>query len=313
MRTAVVAIGGNALVKETQKGTAEEQFENALALSEQLVEILRFYNIVITHGNGPQIGNILLANEAAEEAPPMPLDICSAYSQGSIGYVLQQALGSKLREKGVKKSIATIITQVIVDKNDSSFQNPTKPIGPFYTKEQAEELIRVRNWKVVEDAGRGYRRVVPSPKPVDIVEKELIKKLVASGELVIACGGGGIPVIKEKNILKGVAAVIDKDLSSSLLASLIGAELFLILTYVDKVAINFNRPNQKWLDKITIRDAKKYLAEGHFSPGSMGPKIQASINFLEKGGKKVIITSLEKAKDAVYGRAGTEIIPVPWF
>lgn len=313
MRTAVVAIGGNALVKENQRGTAEEQFENALALAEQLVGILRFYNIVITHGNGPQIGNILLANESSKDVPQMPLDICSAYSQGSIGYILQQALGIKLREKGMKKSVATIITQVAVDRNDSSFQNPTKPIGPFYTKEEAQEIARTRNWKVIEDAGRGYRRVVPSPKPVDIIEKELIKKLVASGELVIACGGGGIPVIKEKNILRGVAAVVDKDLASSLLASLIGAELTLILTYVDKVAINFNKPNQKWLDRITIREAKKYLAEGHFAPGSMEPKIQASINFLERGGKKVIITSIDKAAEALAGRAGTEITPVPWF
>jgi carbamate kinase len=313
MRIAAVAIGGNALVKEAQKGTAEEQFENALALSEQLIEILRFYNVVITHGNGPQIGNILLANESSKEAPQMPLDICSAYSQGSIGYILQQALGTKLRMKGLKKSIATIITQVIVDKNDASFQNPTKPVGPFYSKEDAEELARIKNWKVIEDAGRGYRRVVPSPKPIDIVEKELIKKLVASGELVIACGGGGIPVIKEKNMLKGVAAVIDKDLASCLLASLIGAELLLILTYVDKVALNFNKPNQKWLDKITVSEAKKYLNEGHFPAGSMGPKIQASINFLERGGKKVIITSIDKALDALLGKAGTEIIPSPWF
>lgn len=314
MRTAVIAIGGNAIIKEDQKGTAEEQIANICSLSERLTDIIKTYNVVLTHGNGPQIGNILLANESSNEIPQMPLDVCSAYSQGGIGYMIQQALGDKLKEKGIKKSVSTIITQVVVDKKDTSFQNPTKPIGPFYSKEEAEEMCRTRGWQVVEDAGRGYRRVVPSPKPIDIVEKDIIKKLAASGEVVIACGGGGIPVIKKKaHKLEGIAAVIDKDLASSLLATLINAEMFLILTYVDRVAINFNKPDQQWLSRITVRDAKEYLAQGHFPPGSMGPKITAAVDFIEKGGKRAIITSWNYISQALAGNAGTEIVPEEWF
>jgi carbamate kinase len=310
MKTAVVAIGGNAIIKEGQYGNVEEQFANFDMVCEQIVKMVKLnYNIVLTHGNGPQVGHSLIRmEEASTKAPPMPLDVCDSETQGSMGYMLQQTLLNKLKKTEIKKNVVSVITQVLVSEKDAAFRNPTKPIGPFYTKEKAEKYVREKGWNVIEDSGRGYRRVVPSPKPVEIIEKEIIKKIIASRGVVIACGGGGIPVIKKKDgSIIGVEAVIDKDMASSELASEIGAEILVILTEVDKVAINFKKENQRNLDRIATREAKRYLKEGEFPPGSMGPKITASIQFLERGGKEVVITSMERLIDALNGKTGTRI------
>ncbi len=308
-KKAVIAIGGNSILRAEQKGTISEQFANTIETAEHVADMIMMgYELVITHGNGPQVGNMLLMSEKTEEILyPLPLDICDSNTQGSMGYMIQQALGNVLKERKIKKSVVTVVTQVVVDRNDPAFKKPTKPIGPFYFKEKAERYREEKKWDIIEDAGRGYRRVVPSPEPLEIVENDLIKKLVDDGVIVIGVGGGGIPVIKEKNFLKGVEAVIDKDLASSLLASHINAELLLISTNVKKVFLNYNKSNQKGIDRMTVKEAKKYLSEGHFPPGSMGPKIEAGIRFLEKGGKKVIITSPECIGDALKNKTGTHI------
>ena len=309
-KKAVIAIGGNSILRAEQKGTIQEQFANTIETAEHVADMIMMgYELVITHGNGPQVGNMLLMSEKTEEILyPLPLDICDSNTQGSMGYMIQQALGNVLKERKIKKSVVTVVTQVVVDRNDSAFKKPTKPIGSFYSKENAEKYRKEKKWDIIEDAGRGYRRVVPSPEPLEIVENEVIQKLVDDDVIVIAVGGGGIPVVKEKNFLKGVEAVIDKDLASSLLASNINAELLLISTNVEKVFLNYNKPNQKGIDRMTVKDAKKYLSEGHFPPGSMGPKIEAGIRFLEKGGKEVIITSPECIGDALKNKTGTHII-----
>lgn len=309
-KKAVVAIGGNAITKSDQKGTIPEQFANTLETSEHLADMLEFgYDIILTHGNGPQVGNVLLRAELAEHILyPLPLDTCDSDTQGGMGYMIQQVLGNVLRHRKISKEIVTVITQVVVDPNDPAFENPTKPIGPFYTKEKAEKYKAEKGWRVIEDAGRGYRRVVPSPKPLEIVEEAVIKRLIDAGVVVIAVGGGGIPVVRlPDGSLKGVEAVIDKDFASSLLASKLGIDLFLISTDVEKVALNYNKPNQADLDRLTVPEAKKYLAQGHFPPGSMGPKIEAALQFLEKGGKEVIITSPECIGKALRGETGTRI------
>ena len=308
-KKAVIAIGGNSILRAEQKGTIPEQFANTIETAEHVADMIMMgYELVITHGNGPQVGNMLLMSEKTEEILyPLPLDICDSNTQGSMGYMIQQALGNVLKERKIKKSVVTVVTQVVVDRNDPAFKKPTKPIGPFYFKEKAERYREEKKWDIIEDAGRGYRRVVPSPEPLEIVENDIIKKLVDDGVIVIGVGGGGIPVIKEKNFLKGVEAVIDKDLASSLLASNINAELLLISTNVEKVFLNYNKSNQKGIDRMTVKEAKKYLSEGHFPPGSMGPKIEAGIRFLEKGGKKVIITSPECIGDALKNKTGTHI------
>jgi len=307
--TIVVALGGNALQDEGSDATAEAQLKILEETSKYLADIVdRGYRLVITHGNGPQVGRIVIQNEVADKiTPAMPFDICGAMSQGMIGYHMQQTLGDELKRRNISKAVTTIITQVVVDKKDDAFNNPTKPIGPFYTKEEAAILKKEKGYNIVEDSGRGYRRVVPSPKPRKIVEIEAIKTLIDKDYIVITVGGGGIPVIEEGN-LKGVPAVIDKDLASQRLAKDIDADILIILTAVEKVFINFGKSNQKELNKVSVETMKKYAEEGHFAPGSMLPKVLAGIEFVEsKPGRKTIITSLDKVEDALNGLSGTII------
>ncbi len=310
MKTAVVALGGNAISKSGREDIYQ-QFSNTRKCLDSIVRLVQDgYNIAITHGNGPQVGNALLRVERTmEEIPALPLGVIVADTEGSMGYMIEQSLQNRLMKEKLNRSVATIITQVIVDKDDPSIENPSKFIGPFYSKEQVELLAERFGWTIKEDIGRGYRRVVPSPKPQSILNKDLIKKLVFEGIIVIAAGGGGIPVYIEKDgFYEGVDAVIDKDLAAAVLARDIGAESLLILTSIGKVALNYKKSNQVYLDILTTNEAKKYLKDGHFPPGSMGPKIEASISFIESGGNEVIITSLESAQEALSGRAGTRII-----
>lgn len=306
----LVSLGGNAILKHTDKGTAEEQFSNTAKTSQVLVNMLKEnYHVVLTHGNGPQVGDILLAYDISRDTiPPMPLDVCVAQTQGMIGFMLQLSLENSLIKENMKKSIVTILTQTIIDKNDPQLNNPSKPIGPFYNADEAEKLRKNHDWVIIDDSGRGYRRVVPSPLPVGFVEESSIKTLYNEDNFVIACGGGGIPVMKnEQGNYEGVEAVVDKDHTSSLLASKIGAEVLLILTDVEKVAINYGKQNQESLDHLSVQKAKNYLDDGHFPPGTMGPKIESTINFIEAGGKKAIITSIENSIKALNGQAGTTV------
>ncbi|MCB1084211.1 MAG: carbamate kinase [Simkania sp.] len=307
----LVALGGNALQQSGEKGTIDEQRAHVKETADHLIEILEGgYSLLVTHGNGPQVGSILLKNERSEDQiPPMPLDVCGAETQGMIGYMIQQQLHNDLQAKGRKEKVVTLCTQTLVDQKDPAFKNPSKPIGLFYTKEKAEALKKEKGWDIVEQIGKGFRRVVPSPLPVDIIEGELIEDLLNEGVIVVACGGGGIPVIKEKNgNLKGVEAVIDKDRTAAVLGEKVGAEILLILTDVEQVALNFGQANQKNLEQLSIKEAKNYLQQGEFGAGSMGPKVEAACSFVESGGKKAIITSLQKAKDALKGTTGTHII-----
>jgi carbamate kinase len=296
MKLAVVALGGNALLLSGQKGTIDEQEANAKATAESLIKLLkRGYNIVITHGNGPQVGNIMLANMAGDKMfgiPEMPLDICVAYSQGFIGYIIEQQLKNVLEEHDMERDIITITTQVLVNKDDPAFEKPTKPVGPYYTKEEMEKLAKDSDSVYAEDArGRGWRKVVASPTPLVIMNKKTIEQIARQGQIVISVGGGGIPVFYvAPNKLQGIDAVIDKDLASALLASQINADKLFILTDVPKVCINYNTPEEKTIDRMTISQAKKYLEEGQFPAGSMGPKIKAAIHFVERSGKDTIIT-----------------------
>ena len=307
----LVSLGGNAILQHGQKGTAEEQAKNLENTAKHLVRLIRRgEKIAITHGNGPQVGNILLQNEIAKDTlPSMPLDVCGAESQGMIGYMLEGAMRAELDRSGLKTPVATIVSQTLVDPNDPAFKNPTKPVGPFYTKQESADLERLKGWRMISDSGRGYRRVVPSPKPLDILERETIIRLFEAGTIVISGGGGGVPVVKEKyGRLRGVEAVLDKDRTSALLAKIMGVETLLILTDVERVAINYGKPNQKALDKMTVDECKKYLDEGQFPSGSMGPKIESAVTFLSNGtGKRAIIASLEKAEEALDGSAGTNI------
>ena len=310
-KIAVVALGGNALLRGNEVGTIQQQEQNTYNTCLHLLHLLKQdYNIVITHGNGPQVGNILLRNEAGYnnyKIPRMPLDICVADSQGGIGYMIERQVFNLFKDFKIKKNVVTLITQVLVDKDDLAFQNPTKPVGAFYLKEEADLLARVNNILFKEDSRkRGWRRVVPSPQPQNILNKKVIKDLVQKGNIVIATGGGGVPVYRGiDGKLYGVEAVIDKDLASSLLASEIGAEAFFILTDIPKVYINFRKPDQKTLDIVTVDEAQKYYDEGHFSAGSMGPKIMAAINFIRNGGKETIITEAAKLEDP---NGGTKIV-----
>jgi len=311
-KRAVVAIGGNSIILPGQRGTIPEQFEATRQTCVHIADMIeQDYDIIITHGNGPQVGNILLRAELSSHVLPLlPLDTCGADSQGAMGYMIQQVLGNELRRRGINKLVVTVVTQVEVDRDDPAFTNPTKPIGPFYDKEKAEKYKKEKGWTIVEDSGRGYRRVVASPIPRRIVERDAIYDLISKGYVLVAVGGGGIPVVRDENgNLKGVAAVIDKDYASSLLATSIDADLFLISTAVEKVYLNYKKPNQQALDEITVAEAKKYLAEGHFAPGSMGPKVKAIIDFLEKGGKEAIITSPEGIPRSLRGETGTHIVP----
>jgi len=307
----LVSLGGNAILKHGQKGTAEEQAVNVQNTAKHLAALLRRgERIAITHGNGPQVGNILLQNEIAKETlPPMPLDICGAESQGMMGYMLQRALRSELESGGPDVQVATIVSQTLVDARDPAFKNPTKPVGPFYTEKEAQQLRESKGWHIISDSGRGYRRVVPSPTPLDILEKETIIRLFETGTVVISVGGGGVPVIREKNgKLRGVEAVLDKDRTAALLARILGVETLLILTDVEKVFINYRKPDQRALDRMTVQECRKYLAAGQFPSGSMGPKIESAVNFLsDSTGKRVGIASLEMAEEALNRRAGTTI------
>lgn len=306
----VVALGGNALQRKGAPATAEAQLEVVRETVEFIAEMSRMdYELAIVHGNGPQIGNIVLASEAASDVvPTMPFDVCGAMSQGYIGYHIQQALRRALQKRNRNIPVVTIITQVVVDKNDPAFNNPTKPIGPFYSEEEACKIAGEKGYIVKEDAGRGWRRVVASPMPKRIVEFSCLKELWDT-TIVITAGGGGIPVIEnEDGSLSGIAAVIDKDLAAARLADDIGADILMILTEVEKVSLNFNKPDQSDLDQITVEEAKQYIAEGHFAPGSMLPKIQAAVNYVKDNpGKKAIITSLFKSLDALEGKTGTII------
>ncbi|MCD6276347.1 MAG: carbamate kinase [Thermoplasmata archaeon] len=310
METVVLAVGGNALLRPGDRGTAEEQMLRARETAENIYPLFKKFKIVVTHGNGPQVGAILLQNENSKNiVPPMPLDICGAMSQGEIGYMLTQSFHNVLEEKRIDKRIVVILTRVLVDKNDPAFKNPTKPIGPFYSEEEAKKLAKEKGWHVIEDSGRGWRRVVPSPEPIEIVEKRAIRSLIDEGFVVIAVGGGGIPVIKEDGNFVGVEGVIDKDLASATLGKDISADRLIILTSVDRVYLNFGKTNQRAIEKMSVEEARKYMKEGHFKKGSMYPKILASIRFLEHGGKEVLITSPEKIQEALDGENGTIIYP----
>ncbi|MBI5359775.1 MAG: carbamate kinase [Planctomycetes bacterium] len=310
----VVALGGNALLRTGEKGTIEEQEAHSAETCKHLLSLIKKdYNIVITHGNGPQVGAILLRNETAKDVVPvMPLDVCVADSQGSIGYIIQQALLNHLRMSKTERYVVTMITQVIVEPNDPAFNNPTKPIGPFYSKEESEKLKKEKKWAMIHDANRGYRRVVPSPKPVKTIQRIMVKRLAEQGHIVVASGGGGIPIWKNAangGEYRGMEAVIDKDLASALLACEIQADMLIILTGVEKVALNFGKPNQKLLDTVKVSDAKKYLKDGHFGIGSMAPKIEAAIDFIEKTGHEVLITMDTSLENALEGKTGTRIVP----
>lgn len=309
-KVAVVAIGGNSLIKDKNHQTIPDQYQAAHETCVHIAGMIeQGWDVAIGHGNGPQVGFILRRSELARhELHEVPLDFCGADTQGAIGYMLQQNLYNEFLRRGMKKQATTVVTQVLVDRNDPAFQNPSKPIGSFMDEEEALRRREQEGWVVVEDAGRGWRRVVPSPLPQRVIEVDAVMELIRAGFVVITVGGGGIPVVEdEKGNLVGCAAVIDKDYASSLLARSIQADLFLISTAVEKVALNFGKPNQQWLDRMTLAEASKYLAEGHFAPGSMGPKIQAIIWFLEAGGKKAIITNPENIERALLGETGTHI------
>lgn len=310
-KTAVVAIGGNSLIKDKDHQSVADQFEAARQTCFHIASMVeQGWKVAITHGNGPQVGFILLRSEMASRVlDTVPLDSCGADTQGSLGYMIQQSLHNEFSRRGIRNQVATVITQTLVKKNDPAFRKPTKPIGPFYSKRKAWKHRKENGWKIIEDSGRGWRRVVPSPIPVRIIEQDVIKTLINRGVVVIATGGGGIPVIEERGKLKGIEAVIDKDYASALLATGIKADLFLISTAVEKVALNFGKPEQKFLDKMTLTEAKKHYRQGHFPAGSMGPKIQAIINYLEHDGKKALITNPENLERALQGKTGTHITP----
>jgi carbamate kinase len=313
-KTFVIALGGNSILRAKEKGTADEQYENLERTAEQLLDLLSSGNrVVITHGNGPQVGNLLLADEAAKNVvSPMPLDVLGAQTEGYMGYMIQNTLANYLRQAGAPHNITTVVTQVIVDRNDPAFKNPSKPIGPFYDANKAEQLRQEKGWDIIEDSARGYRRVVPSPLPVNIQQARIIKSMLDAGEIVIAVGGGGVPVVREKNRnLRGVEAVIDKDYASARLAVEIDADVLFILTAVEHVYRDFGTPNQKALKGLNLAETKKLLEDGHFGKGSMEPKIRAAIIFLEETDpsqeREVIITLPETALRALEGKTGTRI------
>ncbi|KAB2880192.1 carbamate kinase [bacterium] len=305
----LIAIGGNSLIRHGQSGLIGEQIENARTTCRYLAALIKQgHSLIITHGNGPQVGAQLIRSElASSQVYPLPLDCCDASTQGEIGYILQNALRTEMNTLGVAHSIVTILTQVVVSKDDPAFQFPTKPIGPFLSQKTAEMRKQELGWHIVDDAARGYRRVVPSPKPIEIVELDSIKHCVNDGMIVIAVGGGGIPVIQEQGNFSGIEAVIDKDRASALLAGKLELKRFIISTDTDRVYLNFKQPDQIALDRITLAEAKQYLESGQFPPGSMGPKMEAAVDFLSRGGEEVIITKPEFLGDAVNGKAGTHI------
>lgn len=309
VKRVLITLGGNAILPVRGTGTFEEQCAVTRATMQPIACLIRDgAEVVLSHGNGPIVGNILIRNEAArDQIPPMPLDVCGADSQGGIGYMMQQSLQNELRRVGLAdRAVVTIVTQVVVDERDPAFRRPTKPIGPFYTEDRARLLAKEKGWTIVEDAGRGYRRVVPSPKPLEVVEIAAIRQIVEDGGVAIAAGGGGIPVSRQwDGSLHGVEAVIDKDLASSLLARLLGCQTLVIVTGVDRVALRYGKPDQRELERATPDELEGWMEEGHFPPGSMGPKIQAAIEFVRGGGRDVVITSPERLTDALEGKTGT--------
>lgn len=312
-KIAVVAIGGNSLIKDKKNVTVQSQYLAAKETTKHIADMIESgWTVAIGHGNGPQVGFILRRSEIAHKVEGMhevPLEVCGADSQGAIGYALQQNLQNVLRKKGIDKSVATVVTQVRVNAEDEAFKNPTKPIGTFMEEGEANQRVKDLGWNVVEDAGRGWRRVVPSPLPEEVMELASVKQLIKAGHIVITVGGGGIPVVMKEGDLEGVAAVIDKDFASSLLAQEINADLFLISTAVEKISLNFGKPNEKQIDRMTLSEAKAYLAEGvHFAKGSMEPKIKAIIWFLESGGKQALVTNPENISKALDGKTGTWIV-----
>lgn len=307
----VIALGGNALIEDGKKGSADDHLNSIYKTFEKLLPLFEMdYDIVISHGNGPQVGNILIQNEeSASKVPPMPLDVCVAESQGEIGYFLQQTLGNLFLHKKIKKEIATIVTGVLVDKKDQAFEKPSKPVGPYYDQAAAQELIKSKKWTMHEDpSGKGFRRVVPSPKPIHIIETRIIQQMLLLGNVPIAVGGGGIPVVlNKKNQYEGVEAVIDKDLASAQLAIDLKADKFIILTNVDNCFLNYKKSSQTSLREMNLDEANTYLEQGHFSSGSMGPKVQAVVEYITNGGKEAFITSINKAVLALKHEAGTRI------
>ena len=311
MKTMLLAVGGNSLIRAGEKGTIAEQRANAQRTAAQIVGLIRAgYRIVLTHGNGPQVGAALLRSErGASQVPGHPLDVCGASTQGEIGYLLQQSLQTEMQSAGVHVPVATVVTQCLISADDPSMQHPSKPIGPFYSRADAEERQRLFGWEIVEDAARGYRRVVPSPDPIAIVELEVIRDLVEQGVLVIACGGGGIPVVWNNGKLQGVEAVIDKDCASASLASHLGVDAFVISTDTDYVYLDYKKPTQHALRCVGVAELEEYARAGHFPPGNMGPKIESVLRFLRDGGKESVITSCQNLCQAVVGFAGTHIFP----
>lgn len=311
-KIAVVAVGGNSLIKDAQHRTVPDQYAAAAESMYHIVDMLeQGWNVVVTHGNGPQVGFILRRSELARhELHEVPLDSCGADTQGAIGYMFQRALHNEFKRRGIARQAATVVTQTLVDRNDPAFERPSKPIGSFMTEAEARQKMADEGWTMVEDAGRGWRRVVASPRPVEILEQDAIMALINHGVVVIAVGGGGIPVMEtDTGDLTGVEAVIDKDYASALLASRLPADVFIISTAVEKVALNYNKPDQRWLDRLTLAEAKQFLAEGHFHQGSMGPKIEAIVSFLERGGKQAVITNPENLGRALAGETGTWLVP----
>jgi carbamate kinase len=306
--TLLFALGGNALIQKGQEGTAEEQLENLRVPLGQVARLSRKYSIIITHGNGPQVGNLLLQQESCDAVPKMPLEILVAQTQGQIGYMIESTLDTALMEIGInsEQPLVNLITYVVVDENDPAFRDPTKPIGPFYTREEAAALPYP-----TRETPKGYRRVVASPDPLTVIEKREIRKLVQAGFVVICCGGGGIPVTREGRTFSGVDAVIDKDLCSAKLAEEVGADTFVIATDVEGASLHYGKPNQRILRSLIPEEARQHMEDGHFPPGSMGPKIEAATRFVEKGGRRAVITSIENIEKAVVGETGTEIVRAP--
>ncbi len=305
----LVALGGNAILLRANKGTAEEQFDNVRKACRHLARLIQQgHSIVITHGNGPQVGDLLLKDEIAKDAlPPMPLDVCGAESQGLIGYMIQQSLRNELKRVGLDLQVATVLTETVVDAKDRAFKSPTKPIGPFYSESEASRLKKTKGWFLANDSERGYRRTVPSPTPLEIVQGPTIRELMDLGVIVIAAGGGGIPITVESEA-RGVEAVIDKDLGAAVLASVVKAEVLMILTDVDSVYIDYNKPSRRPMAKLSVAECRRLLEQGQFPSGSMGPKVESAVKFLESGGESAIITSLELAEEALAGKAGTTVV-----
>jgi carbamate kinase len=309
-KTALVAVGGNSLIRAGEKGTIVEQLANTRRTARAIVRLIGDgFRLVVTHGNGPQVGAALLRSErASDQVYPQSLDVCDAATQGEIGYLLQQSLFNELRAAGLERPVVTVLSQVVVSKHDPALKHPTKPIGPFYSKADAEERQRQLGWDIVEDAARGYRRVVPSPEPVEIVEEGTIRLLLERDVLVIALGGGGIPVIREDGELRGIEAVIDKDRASALLATRLPVDYFIISSDADRVYRDYRKPTERGLDVVDVSEIERDYEAGQFPPGSMGPKIESALRFLKNGGREVIITSYEHLAEAVHGRAGTHIV-----